>query len=486
MRSDHAQLLVRIESFDIDGTAAGLPFAARLARENGWSRLYADRVIAEYKRFVYLAMISDTPVCPSEDVDAAWHLHLTYTRSYWQRFCDCVLGRPLHHEPTRGGPSEHAKHLDMYSRTLARYRAAFGANPPTDIWPTASDRFGEDLAHRTVNTARNWVIPKAAVKRAAALAALFAVAAIFVPGCNGNLNPFELKGTEFLNFLIPMLLAAMCLGRLILTTQRGPAPADDEDAPRLSWEEVAYLAGGPARLATATVAKLVAEGNAEVVGDRLVAVGEVRVGATPVERTVLNTLPVANTREALSPVAKAVDAAFNDEARKLEADGYLLSSSAKAGAWVLGIAPLLVVLLGIALPRFVMAINHDKPTEYLLITAGIGAVVGLAVIGAGLKRLTRRGEHALTTLKEEHRELQAATDWDAKSSGAMAVALFGTMALAGTSIAYLANWYPRQTLGSGGCGTAGCGTGGCAGGAGGCAGGGGGCGGGGCGGCGGD
>ena len=60
---------------------------ARLARENGWSRPYAERVVAEYKRYVFLAMTSDEPVCPSEDVDAAWPLHLTYTRSSWMRFC---------------------------------------------------------------------------------------------------------------------------------------------------------------------------------------------------------------------------------------------------------------------------------------------------------------------------------------------------------------------------------------------------------------
>ena len=171
MTSDHAQLLHRILNFDIDGADGNaLPFAARLARENGWSRAYADRVIAEYKRFVFLAMTSGKPVCPSEDVDAAWHLHLTYTRSYWQRFCGDVLGRPLHHEPTRGGPAEAQKHRAMYAGTLAAYEAAFGHEAPADVWTPARERFGDDLRHRVVNTARNWVIPKAPVKRAAQLA----------------------------------------------------------------------------------------------------------------------------------------------------------------------------------------------------------------------------------------------------------------------------------------------------------------------------
>jgi len=58
-----------------------LPFEARLARENGWCRAYTQRVIVEYKRFVYLAMTAGHVVTPSEEVDHAWHMHLTYTRS---------------------------------------------------------------------------------------------------------------------------------------------------------------------------------------------------------------------------------------------------------------------------------------------------------------------------------------------------------------------------------------------------------------------
>ena len=75
------------------------PFAKRLSRENGWSIHYTARAIAEYNRFVYLAAVSPTPVTPSEVVDKVWHLHLLYTRSYWQGLCAEVLGRPLHHDP---------------------------------------------------------------------------------------------------------------------------------------------------------------------------------------------------------------------------------------------------------------------------------------------------------------------------------------------------------------------------------------------------
>ena len=192
MTPERIALLNRLGNFDIDGGEAALPFAARLAREHGWFRPHAERVIREYKRYVFLTMTSETPVCPSEDVDAAWHLHLTYTRSYWKRFCGEVLGGPLHHDPTKGGTAEADKHLAMYEATLAAYGEAFGEEPPPDIWTPASERFGIDIKQRVVNTARNWVIPKLPVKRVLQTAAAFLLFATIVPGCEGGgMNPFN-------------------------------------------------------------------------------------------------------------------------------------------------------------------------------------------------------------------------------------------------------------------------------------------------------
>lgn len=79
-------------------------------------------MVDEYRRFAFLAIEAGHPVTPSEEVDQAWHL--TYTRSYWQRFCGETLKCELHHEPTQGGPAEGRKFHDWYSRTLESYAAA--------------------------------------------------------------------------------------------------------------------------------------------------------------------------------------------------------------------------------------------------------------------------------------------------------------------------------------------------------------------------
>ena len=160
MNAEHAQLYRRITGFDIDEPGVRLPFTARLARENGWDRDYARRVVGEYKKFMFLAVATGHPVTPSEQVDQAWHLHLVYTRSYWEDFCGKVLSQPVHHGPTKGGHEEQAKYHEWYERTKESYHRLFEEKPPADIWPDADKRFGEDLHYRRVNTKRNWIVPK--------------------------------------------------------------------------------------------------------------------------------------------------------------------------------------------------------------------------------------------------------------------------------------------------------------------------------------
>lgn len=165
MTDERRDLLTRIENLTLDQPGASLPFSARLARENGWSADFAERVVAEYRRFVFLAAAAGHPVTPSDEVDQAWHLHLVYTRSYWDHLCGEVLGFPLHHGPTVGGAAEGAKFTDWYQRTLDSYQRLFGTEPPVDIWPAPRRRFANAERFRRVNTAEQWVLPKPALAR---------------------------------------------------------------------------------------------------------------------------------------------------------------------------------------------------------------------------------------------------------------------------------------------------------------------------------
>lgn len=138
MPSQQDPLWLALVAYEVGPADAALSFTQRLARENGWSEAHANRVVGEYKRFCYLAMRAGHPVTPSPAVDQAWHLHLTYTRDYWERFCGEVLGKPLHHGPTEGGTEGRAKHFEQYAQTLASYEIHFGEPSPPDIWPEAN------------------------------------------------------------------------------------------------------------------------------------------------------------------------------------------------------------------------------------------------------------------------------------------------------------------------------------------------------------
>ncbi len=160
MKAIDTALWHSIAAHTIGPADASLTFAARLARENRWSLSHAERVIGEYKRFCYLAVTAGHQVTPSDAVDQAWHLHLTYSRDYWTIFCPEVLSCDLHHGPTKGGAAERARFYQQYAETLAAYEAAFGETPPGDIWPSAHRRFAVDPGDVRINFSDGIMLPR--------------------------------------------------------------------------------------------------------------------------------------------------------------------------------------------------------------------------------------------------------------------------------------------------------------------------------------
>lgn len=157
----------QLQSLSFDVGSPDLSFQRRLARENAWSMAFAAKVIEEYKRFIFLARFAGHPVTPSDEVDQCWHLHLTYTRSYWNDLCSDILGQPLHHNPTRGGEREDAKFDDWYAKTKSTYAWFFGSEPPEDIWPAASVRFNPDQRFKRVDISQVYLLPRRTFRRIA-------------------------------------------------------------------------------------------------------------------------------------------------------------------------------------------------------------------------------------------------------------------------------------------------------------------------------
>ena len=159
MTKEQKLLWEKILNFKIDDENSDFNFSKRLAKENNWSVEYSKRVIEEYKKFIFLCCITKTGVTPSDQVDQAWHLHLTYTKSYWIDFCKNTLEKEIHHNPTNGGETEAIKFDNFYTKTKEDYKIVFNTEPPIEIWPSNENRFNE-IDFKRINTNRNWIIKK--------------------------------------------------------------------------------------------------------------------------------------------------------------------------------------------------------------------------------------------------------------------------------------------------------------------------------------
>jgi hypothetical protein len=147
----HADLWERLLKFPIDEPGAEYPLSKRLAEEQEWNHPYALRVVEEYRKFIFLCMISEKMCTPSLAVDEAWHLHLIYTKSYWEQLCLRTLGRLIHHEPATGNSGDESKFQELYVTTLELYARVFGP-PPEDIWGRKENERRKPAACAAVRT----------------------------------------------------------------------------------------------------------------------------------------------------------------------------------------------------------------------------------------------------------------------------------------------------------------------------------------------
>jgi uncharacterized protein (TIGR04222 family) len=465
-------LWAKLEALDLDGGAV-LSFSKRLARDNGWTAAFAQRVMLEYKRFVYLAATCGHPVTPSDEVDQAWHLHLVYTRSYWDELCGQVLGFPLHHGPTKGGAAEGHKFQDWYARTLQAYAAAFGTLPPADIWPAAAVRFGEAPYFRRVNLRRHWLLPRLRwplrLGRQAAVVLLVALALV---GCTTRLplNPLNWYGADFL-----ALFAGLCatlLPAALWLRHRAAGPLADYAGPPLGTYELARLADHGRRVVDCAIAALVHTGQAALVPERSIRRTLVPPPTDPYERAVWDLMATPGPtdldqlrKQALNPALPALQAL--DQA--LEAKGALFSAAERARLdRIPGLTALGLGLFG--LTKVLVGVNRDRPVGFLLLMLlglGIGVVYFYHRHGAWA---SGQGRQLLLKLVPVLRQAQV----ERQHSGqvvALSVAVFGVTELAAfgmpTLVAYLQPPPPISGDGGGGDGGSGCGGGGC-GGCGGC------------------
>ncbi len=485
-----ADLWRRLQAFELDAPACGLTFTERAARENGWTLGFTNRVKSEYKRFLLLAMTCEHVVCPSEAVDQLWHMHLTYTRSYWEELCGNVLGKALHHGPTRGGSDEQQKYFHLYQQTLQAYTATFGTPPPADIWPAAEQRFGEDLACVRVNLQRAWVIPKPRwSRRTVGLAS----ASLLIPLAQLAANPLDWTGPQFLMLyagLLAIAIAASWLGRLWLLSSADSYQFQPGAPDAIGPIEVGWLQAGDQRAIDCALVELVQKNAVTVEGERIMAGPNVATAHAEhrISELILSSVASSSLGRKYDIIRREANVGLVGLRQDLQEKGLVLDYSQRISSTFLPIALLGGVLL-LGLAKAWIGTTRGKPIELLLIAMAL-TLVALVAFVVTTPRLTLAGKRLLTKLLAQSRRnpqelLGIQTSPSQPNDDGLllwSTAFMGTAVLASTPLfgldSFLRQQQAVQSSSTGGCSTTGCGTSGCSGG-------GGGCGGGGCGGCGG-
>ena len=434
MNEEAQTLYQRILAYPLDSAGASFNFSLRLAKENGWAKEYSRRVIGEYKKFVLLAMTAGHVVSPSDQVDQVWHLHLTYTRAYWEDFCKETLGIPLHHEPTRGGHAEKQKFWQLYQQTLASYERLFNEKPPSDIWPTPEQRFGRDVHFVRVNTQQHWRIPKPSfswpkqawqpirVLPLLLLSVVIAGCAAVSPLLIGSMTVTEvfwfdrfmtISAKDFLVFYAvtgcSLLLIASALNDYWSMSLQPSYPAGRV---RLSTEQLAYLAGGSDRLIHTALVALIEQGNIKLSEDKqrfeLASPGQPK---SPVEQAIIDA--INNGRNEITDLLAAVK--YSTVA--------IHNSLVAQGLWVGAIhhktGLLFIPLIVLGLARLSLGMTADRPVGFLIALLIITVLTPLMI---GHDKRTSYGDEALKCYQS------------ANESGNMQQSLCYVLAITGLSV----------------------------------------------------
>ena len=271
-----------------------------------------------------------------------------------------------------------------------------------------------------------------------------------------SLGPFDLTGGPFLILYAILFVATLVAGLIIprrLRPEGRPQRVTDID-------QLAFLSGGRPRFIDAVAARLLSGGGLHMVGRKTFGIGLSASPASPAERSVLALeAPIGwkDIEGALRRHAEPVE-------RKLILSGLLMTDAERGNLRFWAVLPYLM-LLTFGATKWVIGDMRDRPVGILTIL--LIATVILAVLRwLSVDRRTKAGMDAVFDARRSSGRLrQAPTD----AEMALAVALFGTVVLAGSAWSdfhQLRNASSSSDGGGGGDGGSdggGCGGGGCGG-----------------------
>jgi uncharacterized protein (TIGR04222 family) len=402
---DNPTLWTEILAFRLDAPQASDPFSQRLARENVWPARYTARVIEEYKRFVYLAMIAEHPVTPSDAVDQAWHLHLCYTRSYWEDLCRDVLGAPLHHGPSRGGNAEHRRYAEQYEQTVRLYAAVFGEPVPADIWPEPCLRFRVGVQYRRINITEHWTFRKPSLwldsrgavhgRHVVSLVAFGFASAVCI---------FD-AGAFMVLYWASWTLGVVLALRLRAASTDATARRASAHRSALQIQSVAYLSGGATRAVSCALASLMASNLVRLDAETgtLCRTEHAAEHLSPLEQSLY--LRVASEPTLITTVRAGSEADTLHIQKALENAGYLEAFPADVIFWTAFCMPLIGLLMEFVLGNLSSATRGGSSFGVLCILCFVAYWIakGISKPSQGPNAF---GQRALAEWEQKHAELR--------------------------------------------------------------------------------
>lgn len=361
----------RIEAFQIDAPDASYPFSRKLSDQEKWTPSFTTQAIAEYKKFIFLCCILPEGASPSPRVDNVWHLHLTYTKSYWTDFCRDTLGKDIHHHPSNGGISDLKNHRQWYADTLRAYEQVFGKAPPVHIWPAplkpATDVATPEITIKDPNLRSILIFG----------VALQAFPVLFNAFMFGEWNPFALSGPHFLGYYVVFCVCVMLpyvlymrSGNRALSRQAAPAIPGDLNV----FQAAAIIEGRHRATQTAILDLLQRE---------LIGMSDAGFHIQPG----MDVAPAANEQ---NPLRRSLHASYppgsivdyhclwelytaNDgfTHRELIALEQVIATQSK-NRWLI---PCITLIVLVAIIRFVQGVHNERPVEGLLVEACLAIIV---------------------------------------------------------------------------------------------------------------
>lgn len=245
---------------------------------------------------------------------------------------------------------------------------------------------------------------------------------------------FDLPGPQFIALYIVLMVAGIVWAS---KTQKLATAAGKSDIPEpddVSYDELAFLADGPAGLAQAVLAKLVQAGALTIVDDKVTAKSGAALDISSFERKVVSAVAARpHSRADFLKLVASSTAALEDRAIRA---GWMQEPTSRQ-KFTPSFPLFLIVLIGIV--KIIVGISRDKPVTILVILTIITFFVACAWTSA--PKVTRRGRDMIARWREKNTGLRETIKADPSVLNAtdvgLGIALFGLAAVpiaAGTDV----------------------------------------------------